>query len=167
LTLPASPPPWTATSDWRGWWAVPGVTATPGSPVTAVSRRTDFLDIFVSDDAGRIMTSAWQPGRAWTGWSHVQGGLTAPGGWVTAASRSPDLLDVFVVGTDSQLYSAAWEPARGWAGWWPLNNAKGWSPGAAVPVACRSANLPSAKFVPYMSAGDPVARARFTVWLSA
>jgi hypothetical protein len=87
------------------------------------------------------MTSAWQPGRTWSNWSHVQGGLTAPGGWVTAASRSTDLLDVFVVGTDRLVYSAAWEPARGWNGWWPLNSAKGWRAGSAVPVACRSANM--------------------------
>lgn len=132
---------WNATDGWRGWWAIPGVTAPPGAPVTAVSRRTDLLDIFVSDDTGRIMSTAWQPGSTWKGWSQIQNGQTAPGGSVTGVSRSADLLDIFVAGTDSQVYSAAWAPTRGWGGWWALNGARGWRAGAAVPVVSRSADL--------------------------
>jgi hypothetical protein len=48
----------------------------PGEHVTAVSRRTGQIDvftvgidIFVPDDAGKVMSAAWNPTQtAWKGW---------------------------------------------------------------------------------------------------
>ena len=34
-------------SWWEGWWGLLGGRAAPGAAVTAVSRRKDFLDVFV------------------------------------------------------------------------------------------------------------------------
>ena len=42
----------------------------PGAPVTAVSRSTDKLDVFVVGTDGRVWTAAWEPGFTdwWHGW---------------------------------------------------------------------------------------------------
>jgi hypothetical protein len=109
---------------WHGWWAIGNIQVPIGSPVHAVSRGPDKLDIFVTDVAGVIRTAAWEPAFAdgWHGWWEIAGGRAAPGAAVTAVSRSTDKLDVFLVGTDGRIWSAAWEPAfaDGWHGWWPI-----------------------------------------------
>ena len=55
---------------WHGWWYLNGGRAAPGAPVTAVSRNTDKLDVFVVGTDGRIWTAAWQPSFPdwWHGW---------------------------------------------------------------------------------------------------
>jgi Zn-dependent metalloprotease len=120
-------------------WDAVNVPAQPGEPtcvlvsprlppwaaVNAVSRSTDKLDIFVTDQNGVIYTAAWQPAFTdwWHGWWQLNGGRAQPGSPVYAVSRSQDKLDAFVIGTDSRVYTAAWEPAftDGWHGWWQLN----------------------------------------------
>lgn len=52
---------------WGGWEQLRGGQAQPGVPVTAVSRSTDNLDVFVS--AGeRTFTAWWNPNDGWGGW---------------------------------------------------------------------------------------------------
>ena len=53
---------------WHGWWNLNGGRAAHGSYVTAVSRRPDFLDVFVVGLDGRPYTAAWSPGNTWGGW---------------------------------------------------------------------------------------------------
>ncbi len=53
---------------WHGWWNLNGGRAAHGSLITAVSRRPDFLDVFVIGMDGRAWTAAWSPGRPWAGW---------------------------------------------------------------------------------------------------
>ena len=55
---------------WHGWWWINGGRGVPGAPVTAVSRSTDKLDIFVVGTDNRVYTAAWEPGFAdgWHGW---------------------------------------------------------------------------------------------------
>jgi hypothetical protein len=57
---------------YRGW-KVRGGPATPGTPVTAVSRSADRLDIFVVGKDGRLYTAAWEPAFAdrFHGWWHM------------------------------------------------------------------------------------------------
>jgi hypothetical protein len=111
-------------SGWHGWWPINGVSVPAGSFVSAVSRNTDKLDIFVTDSAGNVETAAWQPAftDGWHGWFSVGGEQAAPGTPVNAVSRSTDKLDVFLTGTDHRVWSAAWEPdfTDGWHGWWPI-----------------------------------------------
>ena len=46
-----------------------GGTAYFVSPVTAVSRSTDMIDIFATDEDTTVKTAAWAPdGRDWQGW---------------------------------------------------------------------------------------------------
>jgi hypothetical protein len=122
---------WTAawqpsfTDWWHGWWPIGNIKVPPGSPIHAVSRSTDKLDIFVTDENGIVQTAAWEPSftDGWHGWWQIQGGRAAPGAAVTAVSRSTDKLDVFVVGNDGRVWTAAWQPNFGsWHGWWPIGN---------------------------------------------
>ena len=58
---------------WHGWWEVNGGRATPGAPVTVVSRSTDKLDAFVSGTDHGVYTAAWEPAFAdwWHGWWRI------------------------------------------------------------------------------------------------
>jgi len=109
---------------WHGWWHIRGGLAQPGSPMYAVSRSRDKLDIFVAGLDGGTYTAAWEPAFAdgWHGWWRLRGGITGLGGTIDAAVRSADHLDVVTVGLDRRVYTAAWEPAfaDGWHGWWPM-----------------------------------------------
>lgn len=60
----------TFTDWWHGWWRLAGGQTAPGSPVTAVSRSADKLDVFVVGNDGRVWTAAWEPSfsEGWRGW---------------------------------------------------------------------------------------------------
>jgi hypothetical protein len=112
-----------------------------GAQIGVVSRSTDKLDIFVTDQNSVIWTAAWEPGFSdwWHGWWELNGGRAAPGAPVHAVSRSTDKLDAFVIGLDSRVYTAAWEPGftDWWHGWWQLNGGIA-APGAHVTVVSRN-----------------------------
>ena len=142
---------WTAAwepgfTQWGGPWLINtnnsrfiGRVLSP-TPVYAVSRSTDKLDIFTTDENGVIQTAAWQPGFSeWSEWRQVAGGVAAFGSHVTAVSRSKDKLDIFVVGLDRRVYTAAWEPAFGadWHGWRVIGDAH-FDQGAPVHAVSRS-----------------------------
>lgn len=109
------------TDGWHGWWHIRGGRAQAGAPVTAVSRSTDKLDVFVVGTDGRPYTAAWTPtSGGWQGWWSLNGGMAAHGSIVTAVRRRPDFMDVFVIGLDGRGWTAAWSPGKPWAGWWPM-----------------------------------------------
>ena len=129
------------TDGWHGWWELNGGRAAPGAPVTAVSRSTDKLDVFVVGTDGRIWTAAWEPSFPdwWHGWWPI-GDVRAPqGAPVHAVSRSTDKLDIFVTDVSGVIYTAAWEPSfpDWWHGWWQLNGGRA-APGAPVTAVSRS-----------------------------
>jgi hypothetical protein len=109
--------------------------------INATVRRSDHLDVFLTDSSAVTRTGAWESAftDGWHGWWELNGGRAAPGAPVTAVSRNVDKLDVFVVGTDGHIYTAAWQPAfaDGWHGWWRIGDltAPG---GAAVHAVSRS-----------------------------
>jgi hypothetical protein len=107
---------------WHGWWQIRGGRAQPGAPVTAVSRSTNKLDVFVVGTDNTTYTAAWEPAftDGWHGWWNLNGGKAAHGSFITATSRRQDYMDVFVVGQDGRVYSAAWRPGAPWGGWWPM-----------------------------------------------
>jgi hypothetical protein len=124
---------------------VVGLLVSPRVPglaqVGAVSRSTDKLDIFVTDQNNVVYTAAWEPAFTdwWHGWWDLNGGRAAAGASVNGVSRSVDKLDVFVIGLDNRVYTAAWEPSfpDWWHGWWPLNGGVA-APGAPVTVVSRN-----------------------------
>ncbi len=63
----------TFTDGWHGWSAVKGGKTLPGTPVTAVSRRPDFLDVFVYGLDSKPWTASWQPSfqDGWRGWWRI------------------------------------------------------------------------------------------------
>ena len=128
-------------SWWEGFWNLLGGRAAPGAHVTVVSRRPDFLDVFVVGTDGGAYTCAWQPGAGWRGWWRIGNAVFPPGSMISAVSRSQDHLDIF--GTDNwgRILSAAWEPAfaDGWHGWWWIRGGEARA-GAPVSAVSRSAN---------------------------
>ena len=66
---------------WHGWWNLNGGKAAHGSYITGVSRRADFLDVFVIGLDGRVYSAAWSSGAA-------VGGLVAHGSLGRRVSES-------------------------------------------------------------------------------
>ena len=123
---------------WAGWWTPSSVTGVPGSPITAISRSKDHLDVFVADGTGKIMTASWEPSfTGWHGWSEINNGVTAPGGAVTAVSRPDGFPLPLHRGNRRSRLHRGWSPgATGWGGWWPI-------PGiTVVPAGARSLCYP-------------------------
>jgi hypothetical protein len=114
------------TDGWHGWWHIRGGWAQAGSPIHAVSRSIDKLDIFVAGVDGGTYTAQWQPSfiDGWHGWFWLRGGATGLGGTITCVSRGMDKLDVVTVGANRRPYTASWEPTftDGWHGWSPMGS---------------------------------------------
>jgi hypothetical protein len=134
-------------ADWHGWRVIGDAHFPQGAPVHAVSRSTDKLDIFATDNTGAILTSAWEPGfTEWRPWRQVAGEVANPGAHVTAVSRSTDKLDIFVSThgrafpeQSGYVYTAAWEPGqRDWRGWWPIGNINDTVNGGPVTAVSRN-----------------------------
>ena len=129
------------TDGWHGWWQIRNGMAAPGAAVTAVSRSTDKLDIFVVGTDGRVYTAAWEPGftDGWHGWWPIGNVTFPPGSPVHSVVRSPDHLDIFATASNGVIVTAAWEPGftDGWHGWWQIRNGMA-APGAAVTAVSRS-----------------------------
>ncbi|MCE7986697.1 MAG: hypothetical protein DYG89_36450 [Caldilinea sp. CFX5] len=111
---------------WRGWHEINGGRAGGGTPLHAVSRSKDKLDIFVVAQE-IVFSAAWEPAftDGWHGWWEINGGR-APGARINAVVRGKDKLDIFVAGSDGRIWTAAWDPAvsNHWRGWWPIGNVK-------------------------------------------
>jgi hypothetical protein len=63
-----------ANGKWRGWWNILTGHIEPGGAVTAVSRATNKLDIFLVSNDGGIYTAAWDHDVAdgkWQGWWRI------------------------------------------------------------------------------------------------
>ncbi|MDQ1313274.1 MAG: hypothetical protein QG605_1813, partial [Euryarchaeota archaeon] len=106
---------------WHGWWRIGDITVDPGSPVSAVSRSADKLDVFVTGSDGGIYSAAWEPGftDGWHGWSRIGDLAADPESYIAAVSRGTDKLDIFVVGPDGKVQANGWETKFpcGWKGW--------------------------------------------------
>ncbi|WP_040713023.1 DUF2961 domain-containing protein [Nocardia takedensis] len=89
----------------------------PDAVVTAISRRTDHLDIFVIDYRGVVYTAAWEPLFAsWRGWWTLPGITGVPGGTVAVVSRSLDKIDLFTTDATGDVTTASWQPQTAWTG---------------------------------------------------
>jgi len=129
------------TDGWHGWWPILNGRARPGAPVTAVSRNTDHLDVFVVGTDGHGYTAAWEPAftDGWHGWRSIGTANFPQGAYLGAVSRSRDKLDVFGTDTGGTIVTAAWEPAftDGWHGWSPIRDGRA-QPGAPVTTVTRN-----------------------------
>ncbi len=113
---------WFNGADWSGvndnWRSIGGFFPA-GAPVTAVARRPDHLDLFVTGNDGRVYTSWWQAGQDWSGvndnWRSI-GGFFPIGAPLAVAARKSDHLDVFITGNDGWIYTSWWHAGIDWSG---------------------------------------------------
>jgi papain like protease len=127
---------------WRDWWSILGGRGTSATPVAAVARGLDKLDLFVAGTDGKTYSAAWDrhvTNGQWRGWWNILTGAIPVGGTITAVSRDPDKLDIFLVSNDGGIYTAAWDAnvASGqWRGWWRISSLVA-KPGSPVAVVAR------------------------------
>ncbi|MFN0102286.1 MAG: LamG-like jellyroll fold domain-containing protein [Bryobacteraceae bacterium] len=136
-----------ADQGWQGWRRIGDLTVKPGSPVSAVSRDSNKLDIFVAGNDGKVYTAAWDAHAAnqqWMGWWTILDAQVPAGAHVTAVSRHPNKLDVFVVASNQGAFTAAWElgvNGSQWMGWWRIGD-EVFQPGIPItPVSRHPDNL--------------------------
>jgi hypothetical protein len=123
---------WNAQSGWANLWFRLGddrfgdkFTVPPGSPVSAISRDSDKLDLFVSGKDGGVYTTFWTAQKGWLnqwfrlGDSNFWDSFTVPpGSKVYAQTRDPNIIDLFVVGRDGGVYTTFWTAEGDWPGRW-------------------------------------------------
>ncbi|HEX6472584.1 MAG TPA: hypothetical protein VF069_26065 [Streptosporangiaceae bacterium] len=111
---------WTEGGQWtglNGWFNIGGVFPV-GTPVSAVSRAPNHLDLFVIGNDGHVYTSAWTEGMEWNGlrgWFDI-GGVFPAANPTPAVARHSKQLDVFVLGNDGHVYTSAWTDGGQWTG---------------------------------------------------
>ena len=123
--------------------------ARAGSPVAAVSRTPNHLDVFWIGPDGAI-ASTWWDSAPKCGWGdHLPFPITPPGAagdgsGLSSVSRSPYQVDVFWVGKDGAIGSTWWNtaPGQSWGDHQPFAAAPPGSaaPGSAVASAGRTPN---------------------------
>ena len=109
------------------------------TPITALARYPEHLDVFAVADDGRTMSNWWDISSGWAGWFGVSGGYASPGGAgspITAVARYSGHLDLFTVGTDNRVWSCWWDHSGGWSAWFHVGTLVA-RPGSTVNVVSR------------------------------
>jgi hypothetical protein len=123
--------------------------ARPGSPVVAVARTPDHLDVFWIGPDGAI-GSTWWDAAAGSSWGDHQPfpvtppGAAGEGSGLAAVARGANHLDVFWVGPDGGIGSTWWDAAAG-SGWgdhqpFPIAPPRAARAGSAVAAVARTAD---------------------------
>ena len=95
--------------------------ASQGSPVTAIARYSNHLDLFTIGTDNKIYTAWWDESSGWHGWINLSNGVGQPGGQVAAVARYANQIDLFTVVSNGLVYTTWWNSATGWAsGWYAL-----------------------------------------------
>ena len=138
---------WTSNSDRSGLnnnWRPIGGFFPAGTPVEAVTRSANNIDLFVTGYDGVVYTSGWTSNSDWSGshnnWRPI-GGFFPAGALVAAVCRTPNNIDLFIAGNDGVVYTNWWASGSDWSG---INN--NWQPLGGVfppgnPVAATSTGL--------------------------
>src|SRR4029453_2844256 len=98
---------WPGASAWRSWARIGSLTVPTSTPVHAISRGAQTMEVFVTDRGGVVRTAVWSGGGGWRPWEQLHGGRASPGAAVTGVSRAPGLGDAFVLGTDRYVYTSS------------------------------------------------------------
>jgi hypothetical protein len=108
---------WDADID-NAQWQLPNAIATPGvarfdSPIAAVARTQNRLDVFWVGPDGGIGTTGWEGGANNNAWEPdfpiARPGVAGAGSGIASASRTTNRLDVFWIGPDGGIGSTGWE----------------------------------------------------------
>jgi hypothetical protein len=113
--------------------------------IQAVAHQKDKLDVFVTDNHGRIDGATWQQnvlGGKWRGWWSVLSGKAKKGSAVAVVARDPNKLDLFIRGENNGIYTAAWDKNvnvndANWQGWWHIVDGKGTAASAITAISRR------------------------------
>jgi hypothetical protein len=120
---------WNAAQGWQGWSRVGSGSFAQLTPVAAVTKNPDQIDLFAvggpdgADGFGGVYTAWWNAAEGWHGWSRVGSGSFAQQTPVTAVSKNAGQIDLFAVGGPDGgdgfggVYTAWWNAAEGWQGW--------------------------------------------------
>jgi NTE family protein len=132
---------------WSAWGPPVDGLIKPGQPITAVSRGTGLIDLFIVGLDGHVRTAAFSPSQGWAGWWPI-GNVSVPvGAEVAALSPKPNNLDIFVADTGGVIQKSHWEPGLStWTSWLPLQIGHT-TPGASLAVVSRAPGLMDVFFV--------------------
>ncbi|MBW4569587.1 MAG: hypothetical protein KME31_16635 [Tolypothrix carrinoi HA7290-LM1] len=90
----------------------------PKTPVTALSRKSDHIDVFAVGTDGLVYTNWWD--GSWHDWGTVGNGVFPQNTPIAAIARRADHIDVFAVGTDGLVYTNWWDGS--WHDWGTVGN---------------------------------------------
>ena len=95
------------------------------TPVSALSRASEIIDLFVSGFDGGVYSTFWTAQGGWFDhWFRLADPnfgdhfTIPPGAPVSSIARFRDQIDLFVAGRDGGVYSTFWNAATGWFGHW-------------------------------------------------
>jgi hypothetical protein len=103
-----------APDGWNPWFPLPAPQAfSPDAQVSALARRSDQLDVFVTDSNGQVWTTWWNQSVGWQPWGILGGVLLQPNQQATAIARYSEHIDLFHLGTDGTTWSTFWPASSG------------------------------------------------------
>lgn len=106
-------------NGWPGWTDLLPVTTgqtVTGAGLAIVSRRPEFLDVFILNADGTVWSAALDPADPdWKGWWQIGALKGVAKGTITAVSRSLDNIDIFLTDSTGQINWSHWDPGSG--GW--------------------------------------------------
>jgi hypothetical protein len=110
-----------AGSKWTDWFQIHSETVfAQEAPVSALARRPDQLDLFVTGLNGAIWTCSWHADpEQWRPWYPIHfETVFRQDRQVTAISRVPEHIDLFRIGFDGAVWSTWWSEQTGvWDNW--------------------------------------------------
>ncbi len=89
-----------------------------GTPVAALSRNPNQMDVFAVGRNGRVQSTWWN--GLWRESFELGGAQFPSGSPIGVLSRSPDYMDLFVVGLDGRVRGNWWH--GNWGGWYQLGD---------------------------------------------
>ena len=111
--------------SWRPWFPIhPQTKFAQKSPITAVSRHSDHLDLFITGHDGAIWSSWWHDdAQSWRPWFQIHPETVfrqdRP---VAAVARIPEHIDLFRVGFDGAVWSSWWhDDGQSWRPWFQIH----------------------------------------------
>ena len=138
---------WDASVDnqqWHAWFEIGTLRPLAGTPVEAVARAHDQLDLFVVGANGRVHTSWWNQNvdnAQWHEWAQIPTFESFPGGNVRAVARRHDHLDLFMVDRGGAVVTTWWDAGANngqWNAWSALSDAGTARPGGHVTPLART-----------------------------
>jgi hypothetical protein len=101
---------WEPGKSWQPWFLIhaESTRAAPGQEVTALWNGPQHLDLFMTDESGRVVSTWWEKARGWQPWFaiHPDTGSAAPGQPVIALwAAGGRHLDLFMTDREGRVQS--------------------------------------------------------------